>query len=416
MTSLARHGITRFAASSALIAITTLLPACSTSAPEQTRMMRESADLDVSAEELRVRVRALVLPFSGIIEEAADAVAAVGPDPAYRLAALGIKTNAIPAVQATLLDPDPLVALLDTWALIAQMRLNLESERELAVPEGVLRALSRSLDRMEERITALVKSVARPGGYEHARDVVYQWAADNPHDMTKTTLTTRQSAVGDLAAYSTVAGPGLREAIGGLSMGMGDIWERLDVYSAFLPKQARWHAELMVEEMMAGSDPATALDDFSRLTDSIDRIAGTVEQAPGLVAEERAAILSALQAERVIALETLSEELTAAYEFISRERTAVFSEGLALERELLLEALREERIAAVETIRDERIATLEELDSIVGGLSEDALIRLVDRIFVRLALLIAVLAGIAFIGYFITRRAASQSGSDPTGG
>jgi hypothetical protein len=406
MTSLARHGIARFVASSVLIAITILLSACSTSAPEQTRLMREGTDLDVSAEELRVRVRTLVLPFSGIIEEAADEIAAIGPDPEYRLTALRIKTNAIPAVQSTLLDPDPLVALIDTWALIAQMRLDLNAERELVIPEDVRRAMYRGLDRMEEHITTLVQPIAKPGGYEAARDMVYQWAADNPHDISETTLTTRQSAAGDLAAYSTVARPGLRDAIGGLSMGMGDVWARLDVYSAFLPKQARWQAELMVEEMMAGSDPATALDDFSRLTDSIDRIAGSVEQAPGLVAEEREAILSALQAERVIALETLSEELTTAYEFISRERTAVFSEGLALERELLLETLREERIAAIEAIRDERIATLEELDSIVGGLSEDAMIRLVDRIFVRLALLLAVLAAISLVGFFVVRNRA----------
>jgi len=377
-----------------LLLAAVLIQGCSTSGPEQTRLMREHTDLDISAEELRIRVRSLVLPFSGIIEEAADEVAGISPDPAYRMAALRIKTNAIPAIHSTLLDPDPLVALMDTWALVAQMRLSLEAERELVVPEDVNRAMSRGLDRMEERITELVKSVTKPGGYEKARGTVYEWATQNPVDMSETTLMTRQSAAVTLATYSAVAKPGLRDASGGLSLGMGDVWARLDVYSAFLPKQARWQAELMVAELMAGQDPASAFDDFSKITDSIDRIADIVETAPDIVSAERETVLAALKVEREIALRTFHDELVAAYEFISRERIAAFTVGIASERE-----------AALEALTRERIATLEELEAIVGGLSEDALTRLVDRIFIRLALLLAIALALAAVaGFIISRR------------
>ena len=43
-----------------------------------------------------------------------------------------------------------------------------------------------------------------------------------------------------------------------LTVGLEDIWARLDVYSNYLPKQARWEAELLIDELMSGNEVGAA--------------------------------------------------------------------------------------------------------------------------------------------------------------
>jgi hypothetical protein len=354
--------------------------------------MREQTELDISAEELRVRVRSLAMPFSGIIEEAADDLEASSPDGAMHVLALRWKTNVIPAMQSAVFETDPLAALLDAWTLIAQMRLFFEEVAEDRVPSEARSAGLAAADRMEREIERLVRSVVQTGGAERARTEVYRWASANPIELS---ITSRRSAIGDLAALTAEANPGIRTAIGGLTLGMGDVWARLDTYSAWLPKQARWQAELAVSRILSGGEVGSAFEDFSTLSEAIDDIAATVRTTPDLVTGEREAILEALQAERIAALETLNREFLAAVDTILAKRLS--NAGSIVERERIAtpEARTAERIAVLEAIHRERTATMEDLDRVVGGLAEDAIRRVVDHFFVRALQLLAIVLALA---------------------
>jgi hypothetical protein len=363
--------------------------------------MRGQTGLQDSAEELRIRVRALAMPFSGIIEEAADELEASSPDPSTRVLALRWKSNVIPVIQSALFDPDPLVALIDTWTLLAQMRLFFDAGAGTGIPLEARAEGLAAIARMEGEIERLARSVAQPGGVERAREQVYGWAADNPIELT---IASRRSAIGDLAALTAEARPGIRKAIGELTLGLGDMWARLDTYSAWLPKQARWHAELLVSQILSGDDVDGAFEDFSTLTRAIDDIAATVQEAPILVTSEREALLQALQDERIATLEALNREFLAAVDAIVAERIQSAEEVIGRERVALLEAVTAERIAVLEAVRNERIATVEDLEDVLGGLAEDSLMRVVDHAVLRLAQLLVVLLILGAIGGFILLR------------
>jgi len=373
---------------------------CSTSAPRQTNFMQQT-DIKISAEELRVRVRALAAPFSGILEQSADKYLEYTNDPEEIRAALLFKINGIPAMQRALFVQDPLAALLDAWVLLAQMRLHYENELETDPTHEGRRQASVAVGRMEDRLENLARSISPTGEIDHIKEIVYNVAKETPIDET---FTTRSPTEAQLAKFTAEAKPGIGAAVGALTTSLGDVWARMDVYTAYLPKQARWQAELMVAELAGSRDPGMVFDSIDSITASIDSIAETVAEAPDLVSEEREAILRALQAERVIALKVFHDELTAAYEFISRERIAAISGSLATERKATLEALTQERIATLQAIHEERVAAMAELDGIVGGLSEDAMARLVDRLFVRILVLLTVLIiGAAIVAFIIAR-------------
>jgi hypothetical protein len=387
------------------IALTLALTGCSTTGPTQTRFMREQTELEISAEELRIRVRALAMPLSGMMEEGADALLETSDDPDTRIAALRWKINGIPAVQSALFNPDPLAALMDAWTLMAQMRLFFDRGAGTDLPENQMRNALETIDRMEREIEALVREISRPGGFERGRDTVYRWAEDNPIDLH---ITSRRSTAAELAAFTAEASPGIRKAVGGLSLGLGDVWARLDTYAAWMPKQARWQAELLVDRVLAGEDAGGALSDFTRLTDAIGDIAVTVQGAPDLVSSEREALLEALQEERVAALETLNREFLAAVDTILEERIRTAEEVIGRERQAVLEALAAERVAVLEALHRERVATIEDLDRVLGGLAEDSMRRVVDHAFVRLLQLVAIIAvligfGAALLGRFVRR-------------
>jgi hypothetical protein len=338
------------------------------------------------------------MPLSGMIEEGADTLLETSDDPVTRIAGLRWKTNGIPAVQAALFNPDPLAALLDTWALMAQMRLLFEDGAGAGLPESQRAAALATIGRMETQIEALVREVDRPGGFERARASVYRWAEANPIDLY---VTSRPSTAAELAALTAEADPGIRNAIGGLTLGMGDVWARLDTYAAWMPKQARWQAELLVERVLAGEDAGGALSDFTRLTDAIDDIAATVQDAPGLVTGEREAILSSLREERIAAFETLDREFLAAVDAILERRILTAEGAIGREREAVLEAVTAERVAVLEAIRQERIATVRDLESVLGGLDEASLRGLVDHLFVRLLELLAIIGVLGLVGMLL---------------
>jgi hypothetical protein len=78
-------------------------------------------DIPVTQNQVRLRMRALVDPMCGEIEQAADAIIAGTTNRAVQQAALHWKMEGVPAVRKALFQSDPFTAVSDTWVLFHQM-------------------------------------------------------------------------------------------------------------------------------------------------------------------------------------------------------------------------------------------------------------------------------------------------------
>lgn len=75
----------------------------------------------VTPNQLRLRMRALVGPMTGQIEQAADQIIAATTDDAVKRAALRWKIEVVPALRRALFEADPFAAVIDTRVLFNQM-------------------------------------------------------------------------------------------------------------------------------------------------------------------------------------------------------------------------------------------------------------------------------------------------------
>ena len=370
--------------------------ACSTSGPQQTQLMKKT-DLTVSSAQLQVQVRSLADRFSGLMEEAGEEVLEQTDDPAMRRRALLWLTNGIPAMQHALFRPDPLAALLDGWFLVAQMHFYFEEHSPEDLPQPFREIAIRMLDTMEADIKDIVIRAGSEKNYETGRQLVYDAARTYP--MTNS-FASRQGSTIVLSEFTARAGSGALKSIGSLTETMDDLIARFDLNAEYLPKQVRWQAQLMmIDEGFHNIGPSLEhLAYLEVVAGQIDRLTPIVEALPDLVAEERVAVLEALDA-----------ELTRILNFIDQQRMALMHEDMRSEREAVLIAIREERIAVLEAIaderrivlealREERVATFLDLDELM----DHAFTREINKLFIRSLILIAIILGgfaaITFLG------------------
>ncbi len=382
----------------ATIALTALVTVagCSTSAPQQTQLMKKT-DLTVSSAQLQVQVRSLAGRFSGLMEEAGEEVLEQTDDPAMRRRALLWLTNGIPAMQHALFRPDPLAALLDGWFLVAQMHFYFEEQAPDDLPQNFAEIAIRMLDTMEGDIKDIVIRAGSANSYKTGRQLVYDAARKYPIDSS---FASRQGSTIVLSEFTARAGSGALKSIGSLTETMDDLIARFDLHAEYLPKQARWQAQLMmIDEGYDTVGPSLEhLAYLEVVAGQIDRLTPIVEALPDLVAEERVAVLEALDA-----------ELTRILSFIDQQRMALMHEDVRSEREAVLIAIREERIAVLaaiaeerrivlDALREERVATFSDLDELM----DKAFTREVNKLFIRALILIAILLGgfaaITFLG------------------
>src|SRR6516162_1646920 len=106
-----------------------LSSSCSlTMRPHEPRSMAYSSkELSVKPNQIRLRMRSLVGPFSGEIEHSADEIAAGTSETSVKRAAIRWKIEGVPALRSALFQPNPFTSVLDTWVLMYQMANYFES-------------------------------------------------------------------------------------------------------------------------------------------------------------------------------------------------------------------------------------------------------------------------------------------------
>ncbi|RYZ38886.1 MAG: chemotaxis protein [Myxococcaceae bacterium] len=364
-----------------VVLLAALWGGCAALEPQRSELSTRVGRSDVSVAVMRARVRDLARRFSGLLEAMADDLSAHSGSPKVAGAMLRFKANAVPAVQSALFQPDPVAALLDAWALLAQIQEALPRTAEDAPPELVQRAQD-SLAELESQLEAEWREVTGREDVSRAKELVHRWAAEHP--LTGP-LVTRVSTAPLLASVTDASGGGLRSTAAGLIEDTRDLTSRVDLYASSLPRQARWQAELVVDDALRSPLLQSTLSELGRTVDLLERVGSVAANTPALIAHERKAILDALHAERL--------DLQG---FITGERQAVLAD-VNLERQ-----------AVVDALHAERVATLQQVDGLARGWVDHAFDRLgplVDRVFLWLALLVALVGVGGLLGAWLLTRA-----------
>jgi hypothetical protein len=329
--------------------------------------LAEQQRLSVVGAELRVRVRALVGPYVGALEAAADEAALRCPDLAVRARALAWKIQAVPLAQDALLQADPLVALLDGWAYAIQLRnlLGGGGADGLGACSG---AAASSMARLAEAARAIVTEVA---GRDVARAdrLVERWALEHPLRA----LAAPRATVAAALAGASRKELGALAAVGTIVETLDDLTIRIAAYRETILKEARWTGELAAAQLGAGDLAARAAEDAGRIALAADRMGLLVARVPGLLEREREAALGAMRGERQAVLADIDRQRTETLVAMRAEADALVGRMDGLSRSAIDEA----------SARAERI---------------------VDRAFLRTAELVLGLAAIAVVLALVVAR------------
>jgi hypothetical protein len=344
--------------------------------------MKQTPNLvDLTSSQLRGQLYDFTTRYATVVEDAADSIMQAADDPAMREMALLWKIEAIPEVHRAAFKPDPLLGLIDTAVLCGQMLefyrdgagSNLFGEYQHIVIEA-----SAWLNR---DIWRLAESLSLSGDPARARKEIAEFVAEHPIDDM---YFLRDSVESLLAVMKKGRSGGAGAVIGGINEAVDDLSRRLTIYAAHLPKEARWQAELAAIEMTQNPPVEDALLAAESLAESHESFAGSVASALDLITAEREAAFGELED---LTHRTIDE--------INRQREDTIA-ALRLEREALVRAIEAQTELALQRVQEERVATMSHLEQMLETTVDYSFDRsedLADRLFLRVLILIVILAG-----------------------
>jgi len=339
------------------ILLVTLLTAsaCLSGSTRKASSVKSAKNLKASPAELSSRNQSLLGIYCAEIETAADRIISDSPSLAARRQALAWKAEAIPAIQASLLNPDPLAAILDTWVFLFQMRTFMERPSIKDAFGESYSVVTETINHMNAEMEQLIRAAAPGANVAHLRARADSWAAEHP---IRSGLAGRQSVDPELIRLVGKTDLGIGSVLQSVEERLGDITARLDVYNAYLPKQARWQAELLLSDI--GQDPQVEAvrSNLVGLSGALANTASRMDQLPEFMNQARVAVRSDVEGQRLGAQTFLRDERLETLDALHQERVGTVAD------------LRNERLAATEDIRGERRAVLEGLNN-----QEQAVIR-----------------------------------------
>lgn len=364
---------------------------CASTRPQTQHLLQKNQAITISSQEMRVRVRSLARPLAGILQTAADEISRETNDPEVRRAALLAKTEAIPALFDALFRKDPGEALIDTSALVEQIKQNFTDGIGVILNDDEKKVVLDAAEDMKHRLQSVYLAA---GASQQEIDAFWitieEWARKHP---LQGSFTVRDSTASLLAASTAIGGGGLGAAISGAQDELADFAVRADLYAEILPRQARWQAQLLIEEMMAERFIAHAFD-------QVGPIPLSLESLPVDIDKERQALIEDFRREGILAGHWIRAERVDSLEYFSRERQAIL-DALIDERIAILQSLTMEREALIEAVDSQRAAFALDLETVVASALAETRRELVDHFVLRLAQLTAVVLPLVLVGGLI---------------
>jgi hypothetical protein len=348
----------------------------------QTEIMEKIGSVGVSAAVLRVRVNDLTDRFAGRIEETADRIGLEAKTADTRRRALTLKVDVIPAVYTAGFRVDPLASAIDVWVLAFQFSAYVHTGAGRAA-FGAQQSLVQSAanDVLADADAMITSIVIQPEHFDRARGRVQRFAAAHPISHSFASRPSGASVLAELRSEQDAF-----VVVGAVSDTVGDLSERLNTYVALLPKQARWHSEMLAMDLAAEGAAAVSLDrtlaDVHAIGEAARSASGVLDDLARLFDVEREII----EFERRAVLAGVDQQRVESLDYLTAERHA------------LVAVVREERLALVAALRQERIEAIAEIDAIKTRAIDTSLAGLrdlVDYTFWRVAVLLASLLMVA---------------------
>lgn len=389
---------------SCLLALTVMLlvlsSGCASRSTRKTSTIRRVKNIDVSAAELSSRNQSLLAIYSSQIEVAADQIIVASTSPYARRVALLWKSEAIPVLQTSLLNTDPVAAVVDTWTFVFQMSAYMERPAVKDALGPFSQIPPEALRKMESEMEQLVRNAAPSADIEDIRSRLRTWA--NAHPI-QAGLSGRKSADFDLIRSTYQDDLGALSSLKALQEGLGDLAARLDSYNSYLPKQARWQAELLINDFSRDPALGTAASNFGMLAKAMQQSASNLDRIPQMagnarqlaiadVDQQRLAAQSFLSGERERIAEEMTQQRIDAVSDLRAERLAATAD-LRAERQIVLDAVHTEKVGAMSDLQVLSQQTLNDLDQRSR--------RLADHFFWRGLELVLVILSLSFIGAWI---------------
>lgn len=353
----------------ALLLLTMTMGACiSTKPPSRTGLITAAPHVVESSRQIVMRLDEFTAWFLGAVEFRADQIRDRSGDPDIDLAGLVWKMNVTSAMLRATSHNDPLLSLLDAWVLSYQMQ-DFFTTGLGADDFGELTPIAVQLsDTVLQEIEGIANRIATAQGVTTGRQMVVAFASANP---VVNELFLRRSVASEIIATMPQSTRDAFAAVGAVTETLESLTARLAIYMDYMPRQARWQAELLLEQPRYSALIDEASDSMLALRSTIESIGDVVAESPALdegFTDAVDGVVDALE-QAVDELETLVDRQRRLIEsviadkqdqitgFVQSERIAVMNEAnqtvlRALDR---VDALSQELIAEAGTMSEARV-------------------------------------------------------------
>lgn len=288
-----------------LLALAVLLAACS-SVP----VLGGGEDGDGSVgsklyarrEEVRRSLEHFVERFSGSVQSRADEIAAEAQDPEVVRNALAWKVRAIAACRTSVFQENPVAALLDTWGVVVQMRLQFEEgEAQDAFGDWQERVVEVSSD-LEAEFLRVARSLLEDEQVEDIQASLVSWAREDPLQGSLMRGTVEPPGLAEREDRDDLLGKLINLPFSSLARltGVSETARAIESASAaldratrivrHLPLDTRWQGELLAQELQRKESVVA-------LTENLDTVAKGIEELPANLEERLVTVLDRSQEE-----------------------------------------------------------------------------------------------------------------------
>jgi hypothetical protein len=350
---------------------------------------RPLAPRDLNA---RILTRELSMQFLAAVSRCADDIAATEHDPQVLDDSLRFEIGAVAESRRAATRMAPLMSLLDTWALAAQ----LEAFTAPGAPGGALFGAHQGAVRdltanFAGDTQGLAQRLLTPQELATWQAFVAQYAREHP----LADLNFARVSVIELWSRAQQGSTPLIDTLGTIPEALADASDRLEIYGDTVPPQLMRATQLALRQSgYAQSDVQAAL---RRLDERLERLTAVAESAPELVHGAEAEVRASLRE----VLERLEASSRAAGETLHAERAALFAD------------LQSERQAVVAAVDAQRRALAEDATRVSASVVKDAGAQLRDlaaEVLLLLIVLAVVVLGLPFVaGYLVGRARGSRA-------
>lgn len=339
----------------------------------------------------RILTRELAAQFVASVNRCADDIAASEHDPEvvdntlrWEIAAVGESRRA-----ATRLAP--MMSLLDTWALAAQMQAFMAE----GAPGGALfgahqqavRDLSASYAGDAQ---ALARRLITPREFATYQVFVESYVREHP----LADLTLARPSIVALWSRQQGADTRLVDSLGTIPEAMADTADRLEIYGDTVPSQVMHRTELALRE--SGYTRGDVQASIRQLNERLERLTAVAESTPELVRGAEAEVRQSLHE----VLDRLDASSRTAGEALHAERVALFAD-LQSERTAVMAELDVERKAAAEDAARISSRVVKETGAQLRELAAEVLLLLI--------VLAVVVLGLPFAAGYLVGRARTNA-------